>query len=139
MFRALCIASIVALSACSSTPGESETKRGLAKFEGDKRLGTVADRICFASSIDSFQDETRDTVVLREGGDFFLVEIFGSCFALDHAQQIGIDSTGGCLTKGDRLVVSDSISGFGDDHSGRVDRCSIKSIHTWDPKAENPA
>lgn len=137
---ALLAASLV-LAACA-TSGSGETgPKGVERFAGDPRLGEEVERICFASNIDSFSDTTRDTVTVREGRNHYLIEVYNSCFALDDTLTIALDSTGGCLSRGDHLIVSDSILGPGPRGGGpfSTQRCTVKSIYKWDPKAKDEA
>ncbi|MBA4227023.1 MAG: hypothetical protein C0456_10365 [Hyphomonas sp.] len=122
------------LAACQSAPGTAKPQ-GIAAYADDPRLGEPVDRICFASSIDGFSNNTRNTVVLREGRDSYLVEVFGACTDLEYAQSIGIDSATGCLTKSDAIIVGYSPGGTG----MGPQRCHIREIRKWDPKAEKPA
>ncbi|AXE63769.1 hypothetical protein BBF93_05715 [Hyphomonas sp. CACIAM 19H1] len=122
------------LAACQSAPGTG-TPQGIAAYADDPRLGAPVDRICFASSIDGFSDNKRNTVILREGRDEYMVEVFGACPDLEYAQSIGIDSTTGCLTRSDALIVGHTPGGTG----MGPQRCLIKEIRKWDRKAEKPA
>lgn len=124
----------LALAACQSLPGNAPT-RGIAAYADDPRLGEPVDRICFASSIDGFSENRRNTVVLREGREEFLVEVFGICPDLEYAQTIGIDSSTSCLTRSDAIIVGHSPGGSG----MSPQRCMIREIRKWDPKAEKPA
>lgn len=132
----LSLAAPFLLAACATSDVHEETPRGIARFADDPRLGEEVDRICFASSIDSFGDTTRDTFTVREGRDYYLIEILGSCPPLDSAMRIGLDATGSCLSRHDAVIVSESISDFGDTSPFSTQRCLVKSIHKWDPKAE---
>jgi Family of unknown function (DUF6491) len=75
----------------------------------------------------------RETVLLHEGRDRFLVEVAGTCLELDHAESIGIDNSGSCLTPGDAIIVGTSLG----DTLG-PQRCLIREIREWNPKAEKP-
>ena len=130
------LASTLVLIGCATTDGDSETVRGAAQFADDPRLGEQVDRICFASSIDSFGETTRDTIVLREGKDYYLVEVFGGCQTMDHAQSVGFDTFSGCLTKGDHLIVSESISPSHRTSAFDIDKCLVNAMYEWDPDAE---
>jgi hypothetical protein len=103
------------------------------------RSGEAVDRICFASSIDSFQQTTDYTVILeRSVNDYYLVETFARCQDLRYAQLIGVDSFGSCLTRGDAIIASDSA--FSLNRRGDIppQRCLVKAIYKWDPDAEVP-
>ena len=77
---------------------------------------------------------TKRAVVVREGGDRYLVETFPGCFDLDWAQSLAIDSFGACLTKGDRILAFDSV--FPNDrHVGGQQSCRVKAIYEWDRDA----
>lgn len=123
-----------ALVACASAlPGEVPAS-GMALYAGDARLGAPVRQVCFASSIDGFSLNERDTVLLHEGGDRFMVEVFGACQDLEFAQTLGVDATTGCLGKGDALIVADTLGGSG--FGSR--RCLVKEIRAWDRKALQP-
>lgn len=103
----------------------------------DPRLGERVDRICFADSISGFRvpDGYSNAVVLTRGArDRYLVELSGPGLnSLKFAQAFGIDSRGGgCLTRGDRLVFSDSV--FSKDRLSRTSYV-ITAIYRWDDKA----
>lgn len=118
------------LSACATPAGETRV-RGIEKYADDPRLGEETNRICFASSIDGFSMNERETVLLHEGRDRYMVEVSGGCMELDHATAIGIDSTSNCVTPGDNIIVSQALGG-----TFAPQRCMIREIHLWDPKAE---
>ena len=129
---ALTILAVGALVACSTTPAEPRL-RGIEKYAADPRLGEVADDICFASTIDGFSMNERDTVLLHEGRDRYMVEVSAGCQDLDFAEAIALDSTLSCLSRGDSIIVSHaSGGGFG------PERCMIREIRKWNPKAEKP-
>jgi hypothetical protein len=132
----------LAVSACATDTSpeavaEREEARAAQVFANDVRRGEEVDRVCFASSIDGFGETTRRAVVIREGGDRYLVETFGGCFDLDWAQSLAIDSFSSCLTKGDRIFASDSAFGF--DKSDTRQSCLVKAIYEWNPDAEEAA
>ena len=107
----------------------------------DPRIGEKVDRACFARSIDGFTNTNKKSVVLSAGpSKEFYVET-GSCFQLRHAKRIGIGSTGSCLSRGDRLIVSEDM--FPNGATLPADRCIVKAIYKWDKNAgkgeeENP-
>ncbi len=118
------------LAACASAPGEARS-RGIGKYSDDPRLGEETSQICFASAIDGFSLNERDTVVLHEGRDRYMVEVTGGCMDLEDAFGIGVDTTSNCVTRGDSIVVSQALGG-----TFAPQRCMITKIHKWDPKAE---
>ena len=123
------------LAACATSEAIENRLRGVERYADDPRLGDEVDRICFASMIDGFSETTRDTVVLRNGRKHYLVEVFSSCSPLDHAMRIGLDSNGSCLRKSDALIVSDSISDFGETSSFSRQRCLVNGLYEWNPDA----
>ncbi len=135
MHRALLILpAVLGIAACANgLPGETPAS-GMAKFADDPRLGEPVASICFASYIDGFSMNTRNTVVLHEGRDRFMVEVFGTCPDLEFAQSVGVAASGSCLSKGDALVITETIGGgtFG------PRRCTVREIRAWDPKATAP-
>ncbi|KCZ87873.1 hypothetical protein HHI_15518 [Hyphomonas hirschiana VP5] len=133
---AFCVLSAALLAACASAPGEARP-RGVAAYADDARLGEKVSNVCFASSIDGFSLNERDTVVLREGRKEYLVEVFGNCLDLESAMTIGIDSATSCLSKGDALIVSTSLTGS--DIGLGPQRCMIQDIYAWNPDAEAAA
>lgn len=134
---ALISLTVLALAACASSDGEPRI-RGAAQFADDPRLGEQVNKICFTSRFDGFSETTKDTAVIEVGRNHYLVETFGGCFNLDDALSIGLGNRTGCLHRGDRLYVSESVfptRGFG---SNGLERCTINSMYKWDPKAESP-
>ena len=130
------------LSACATAnspeaQAEREQARADEVFASDIRRGEQVDRVCFASSIDSFGETTRRAVVVREGRDRYLIETFGGCFDLDWAQSLAIDTFSSCLSKGDRIIASDSVFGF--DKQDFRQSCRVKAIYAWNPDAEEDA
>lgn len=133
MLRALpLIAAAAALAACTSIPGTA-SPRGIARYADDPRLGEATNRICFASSIDGFSMNTRDSVLLHEGRDRYLVEVAGTCMDLEYAEMISLSAPTNCLTPGDAIIVSRAMGG-----TLGPQRCIITKIHEWDPKATPP-
>jgi len=130
----------LAVSACATDTSPEATAareqaRADAVFANDIRRGKQVDRVCFTRSIDAFGETTKRAVVIREGGERYLVETFGGCFDLDWAQSLAVDSVSSCLTKGDRIFASDSAFGFDKDDI-RHQSCRVKAIYEWDPDAE---
>lgn len=121
-----------ALTACATPTGEPRV-RGIEAYADDPRLGEETNRICFASNIDGFSMNERETVLLHEGRDRYMVEVTAGCAELDYATAIGIDSTSNCVTPGDSIIVSQALGG-----TFAPQRCMIREIHLWDPKAEKP-
>ena len=137
MFKSIpsLILALPLLAACASTA--TDTPRGIAAFADDPRLGERVDKICFQRSIDGFSNASKDTVVLSAGvNKDYLVEVFGGCTNLRHAQRIAIDSNLSCVDDGDYLIVSENL--FSGNQSTGLDpeRCAINSIYKWDKKAK---
>jgi len=136
-FRMKCISLAVlaatALVACSTAPAEPRL-RGLEKYAGDPRLGPETRSVCFASNIDGFSLNERETVVLQEGRDQYMVEVTAGCTDLEIAETIAVDAHGGCLTPGDSIIVARTL---GDSFGSN--RCLIREIREWNPKAGKPA
>ncbi|MEZ6000764.1 DUF6491 family protein [Hyphomonas sp.] len=126
---------MLVLAGCASTDGAERKPTGIEKYADDPRLGEEVDRICFANNIDSFGNNTRDTFTVREGRDHYLIEVFGTCTPLEHAVTMRIGASTGCLTNGDSVIVSDSLT-IRRDQPFSTARCVVKSMHKWDPKAE---
>lgn len=122
---------LLALAGCAT--GDQTTN--LAETEtADPRRGDEVRNICFASSIDGFGESTRNTVVVSEGMDQYLVETYHRCFDLDFAQSLKIDSTLGCLSRGDTITPFDSV--FGNNPGGAIpQRCTVKAIYEWNADA----
>lgn len=124
------------LSACASAEltGDKQNAKSDPTFADDPRRGEEVNRVCFASSIDSFGETTKRAVVIREGFDYYLVETFGGCFDLDWAQSLSIDARSGCLSRGDDIRPFESA--FGPDSSElRALPCKVKAIYEWDRDA----
>jgi len=123
------------LAACAST-GEAKPK-GVAKFEGDPRLGKQVDKICFRSTLDGFSQNTRDTVVVETGPSTeYLIEVRGSCTNLSSAQSLAVTGNLSCIDKFDSLIVSTSAFSLNDPAGIGPERCIIKAIYEWDEDAE---
>jgi hypothetical protein len=133
MFRPLPLITVLAIAACASAATPSAA-RGIAKYADDPRLGEEAKSICFASTIDGFSLNTRDTVVLHEGRDRYMVQVAGGCMDLDSAETIALDAPTNCLTPGDAIIISRAIGG-----TLGPQRCMITKIHKWNPKASAPS
>ncbi len=108
---------------------------------GDSRLGEQVDRICFGRNINNFKAiEGEDDAILLEKGvnDWYKATLIGACSyrELKWAQAVAIDQrpAGGCVTPGDYLIFSRSITG--DFSFPNATRCAISEIYEWDPKAE---
>lgn len=106
----------------------------------DPRLGERVDRICFGRDINGFKTiKGEDDAVLLEKGvnDWYKATLIGACNyrQLKWAQAVAIEQrpAGGCVTRGDALIFSNSISG---DFSFRNStRCVISEIYEWDEDA----
>lgn len=137
----LAVLTALTLGACTTAPAEPRL-RGLEKYADDPRLGPEKKSICFASNIDGFSMNERASVVLHEGRERYMVEVTAGCMDLDFAESIAIDSSGGCVTPGDSIIVARTL---GDSFGSN--RCMIREIREWNPKAgkseaeaeENPA
>jgi hypothetical protein len=122
---------LIAFAACSSAPKNTIAEAG----EPDPRRGEEVNRICFASNIDSFGETTRNTVIIREGRDRYLVETFRGCSDLQFAQSLAIDARSSCLTRGDNIIGFNSA--FGPSNIGPTPlRCMVNKIYRWNPDAE---
>lgn len=133
-------AMLLTVTACATatTPEALEAReraKAEAVFADDPRRGDKVKRLCFASQIDSFGETTKRAVVVREGGDHYLIETFAGCFDLDWAQSLAIDSATSCLSKGDRILAFDSAFVRHDD-VGHQQSCRVKTIYEWDRDAE---
>ncbi|HBS31048.1 MAG TPA: hypothetical protein DEA40_04800 [Parvularcula sp.] len=137
-FLAGAAAAIAALGAAGKAwPGE----QAAAGIGADARLGAEVDRICFSRDISNFLtiDDEDDAVLLQRGvNDWHKVTLAGAC---DHnrlrfAQSVAIDQRlrGGCITRGDALVFSDSA--FGDFSFPSATRCIITEMFRWNPNAQ---
>ena len=137
----LAVLTALTLGACTTAPAEPRL-RGLEKYADDPRLGPEKKSFCFASNIDGFSMNERASVVLHEGRERYMVEVTAGCMDLDFAESIAIDSSGGCVTPGDSIIVARTL---GDSFGSN--RCMIREIREWNPKAgkseaeaeENPA
>lgn len=128
---AILTACTIALAACSSAPKNTIKEAG----EPDPRRGEEVNRICFASNIDGFGETTRNTVIIREGRDSYLVETFRGCSDLQFAQSLAIDARSSCLTRGDNIIGFDSAFGPSDIGPKPL-RCLVNKIYRWNPNAE---
>lgn len=129
------IAAFAAAACATPATDEAGADGGPAALaKTDPRIGPEVDRICFQRSINGWStiDGDDDAIVLRRSvRDEYRVEYTGACRSSDFrfAQTIGIAGrpAGGCLTRGDRLLVE----GPGD----FVNRCLITQINEWNEDA----
>lgn len=109
---------------------------GAEKAGPDPRIGEEVNRICFQRNIKGWRPvKGEDDVVLLERGinNWYRVELLGACDErlFRFAHKIGIDSRpgGGCVTRGDAIIVEDS--------PGFNRRCTITAMYEWDEDALN--
>lgn len=129
-----CIAAAGFAGAAMMSAAFAEHHEGDETKAADPRLGEKVDRICFASTINGWRSVKGedDTVLLERGvNDWYKVNLAGGCdeHLFRSALTIGIDSHpgGGCVTRGDVIIVKDS--------PGFTRRCMIHSIYKWDEDA----
>lgn len=121
---------VLALAACANAPSATTADETL----NDPRKGEEIRSLCFTSSIDGFGETTRRSIVVSKGSKDYLIETYGSCFDLDHANSISFDSTTSCLTRGDDIYAFNSAFGPDrDDHM--IPACKVKAIYNWDKDA----
>jgi len=133
LHRLIFIALSLSLAACT-TPTGTDQAANAAADKPDPRRGAEVKQVCFTRNIDDFGATTRNTVVISEGRDDYLVETYNGCFELNHAQSLAVDSFSSCLRKGDDIIAFDSV--FGADNIGpRSLPCKIKAIYEWDKDA----
>jgi len=101
--------------------------------EVDARIGEEVDRICFGRNINGWKtvDRLDDVLLLRQSvNHWYYVELLGACpySTLRTALNIGIDSFsgGGCIRRGDTIIVEDS---------SFPRRCTVQHIYEWDEDA----
>lgn len=136
------LAGAAAFIAAIGAVGAARAERA-GKTAEDPRLGEEVRQICFSRNISSFRtiDDEDDAVLLERGvNDWYKATLAGACNynRLRFAQSVAIDDRprGGCITRGDALVFSDSA--FGDFSFPNATRCIIVEIHRWNPKAKAP-
>ncbi|WDI30483.1 DUF6491 family protein [Hyphococcus flavus] len=133
---------VLSLLAAASLGGLSMTAASLAGEKGkgaetdgpDYRIGEKVNRICFQRGINGWKTvKGVDNAVLLERGvnNWYYVELLGACRenTFRSALAIGIDSRpgGGCVTRGDTIIVEDG--------PGFNRRCSITGIYEWNEDA----
>ncbi len=135
MRSGLAIFAAAAALAAIVTPSLAEKEKNNGP---DPRIGAKVDRICFPRNINGWKSvKGEDNVVLLEKGvnDWYRVEVSGACpeRVFRFAQVIGLDSRpgGGCLRRGDVIIVEDS--------GGFSQRCHIRRIYEWDENAPAPS
>ena len=132
-YRPIFIALSLSLAACTTPTGGAPDADAKAE-KPDPRRGAEVKQVCFARNIDGFGATTRNTVVISEGRDDYLVETYNGCFELNHAQSLAVDSSSSCLSRGDDIIAFDNV--FGSDNTGaRSLPCKIKAIYEWDKDA----
>lgn len=106
----------------------------------DPRLGQQVDSICFGRNINNFRaiDGVDDAILLEKGvNNWYKASLIGACnySQLKWAQSVAIEQrpAGGCVTRGDYLIFSNSA--FGDFSFPNSTRCAISEIHEWNPDA----
>lgn len=126
----------LALGAAIFAAGASAKDTGAAK--PDPRIGEEVNKICFAHNINGWKEiDGEDDVVLLETGvnNWYRVELAGACPArvFKFAQAIGIDErpSGGCVSRGDAIVVEDT--------GNFTRRCYITKIYEWNDDLPPPA
>lgn len=131
MIAAPCILVSAAGPAQGANPqsSESEDESGQAT-----RLGPEVDRICFGRSINRWREvKGEDNVVLlaRGASDWYRVELMGMCsyrvLRFAHAIELDQRPGGGCVRRGDRIIVRERPS--------FEYRCTIVRMYEWDPDA----
>lgn len=130
--KTILTASAVLMTAAAPVMAEEE-----AETAADPRIGKEVNRICFPRNINGWKSvKGEDNVVLLEEGvnDWYRVEVSGACpeRVFRFAHVIGIDSSpaGGCVRRGDIILVEDT--------GGFARRCFIQRIYEWDDKAPAP-
>lgn len=124
--------------ACFAILGTPVAMAGEEADDGpDPRIGEEVDQICFGRNINGWRTvDKQDGVLLleRSVNNWYHVELSGACDyrVLRRAHAIGIDSrpAGGCVRRGDIIIVEDS--------PAFTRRCFIRSIRLWDDDAEAP-
>lgn len=108
-----------------------------AEAAPDPRLGAEVNKICFARDINNWKeiDGVDDAVLLeRSVNDWYRVALAGACTArvFRFAQVIGIENrpAGGCLRRGDAIIV--------DDTGNFTRRCIIKRMNEWNDDLPAP-
>lgn len=134
----LCVLSAAAiLTACASTDGESEL-RGIAAFEGDPRLGAQQNSVCYGREIDGFRDTRQNSVIIEGRRKQEYLVTTNACFNLRDALSLGVASRGGCMSAGDRLIISDTFAPAFGGGAADIDTCFISGIYAWDEDAAKP-
>lgn len=129
------VAPFAALLAYAALPGAALAEH--APDGPDPRLGEEVGSICFARSINGWKAlRGVDGVVLleRSVNDWYYVEVTPSCRAsmFKFANAIGIDTrpAGGCVTRGDAIIVRDT--------GQFTRRCYVQNIYRWDDRKLTP-
>lgn len=129
--RILPIVSLAAIAVTALAGAASAADSGKAP---DPRIGEEVKSVCFAQTISGWRAiKGEDHAVLLEKGvnDWYRAELAGSCRESDFrsAITIGIESrpAGGCLTRGDAIIVK-APGDF-------MQRCIITRLAKWDDDA----
>lgn len=135
---ALGTTALLILAACASSEEKAPT---YASPQDDPRVGEEVNRVCFTRSISGFSEWNRgEGLILRtQRQERFLATFIGPCFPADSALRIGFPNQfGGCLSRGDDLIVSSRIFPSRRDTAFDTDRCRINKIYAYDgpPDAE---
>lgn len=116
---------IAAVFAISAATGAGHTD--VSNSTG--RAGEEVDRICFASSINRWENLGEDGHMLlvdRASNDWYRLEMAGKCGAVaDFSSRITLETKpgSGCLARGDLITITDP--------GGLARSCRVKRINRW--------
>lgn len=131
------LSAFTGLSACASADGE-KAATGVDFYEGDIRLGNAVSSACIGSEIEGFRETRRSSVIIegRARREYLLTT--RACFNLDSAYQLGVRARGGCLSRGDKIFVSDTGVPLRHGGSDDLEACLITGIYEWNEAALKP-
>lgn len=128
MLTFACAAVAAALAACQTTEDAREQDQ-LARAAIAAKQGEQVNRICFASSINSWREFGSDAVLLRKGAnDWYKLDLSGACDPEGAFNSIAVITrpAGGCVSRGDEIGTFDQTIGGA---------CLITEIHEWNEDA----
>lgn len=119
------------LAACQTAAERAVANEALAS-EIALRQGERVGQICFLNTIDGWRALGRNALLIREGRDWYKLDLTGSCEPDWAFNAIAVRTRGAssCLSRGDRIDTLDTaVPGS----------CIITSIYEWDDDAQPEA
>lgn len=119
------------LAACATTPEQEAARaeaQALIDAEITARQGAAVTRVCPRGS-NSWKALGDDIILIEAGGEWYMVELSGTCNPDSAFAAIATRSASGssCLSRGDDIFTGRPRSG---------ERCMITALYEWDDEAK---